>query len=78
MTNQGVASGARSLANLLIGHIVNAGLVSLQALADDPVAALEADPAARISWVEPESLPAGCSIAARLRQKPRPRTPSHL
>jgi hypothetical protein len=34
------------------------------ALASDPIAALEADPAVRVTWVEPTALPRDCSIAA--------------
>jgi IrrE N-terminal-like domain len=36
----------------------------MKALANDPIAALEADPAVCVSWVEPTSLPPECSIAA--------------
>lgn len=64
MKDLGVVNGPRALAQLLIGHIADADMVSLQTLAHDPVAALEANAAVRISWVEPESLPVGCSIAA--------------
>jgi hypothetical protein len=47
-----------------MAHVQNGGLPSMEALSNDPIAALDADPAVRITWVEPASLPAECSIAA--------------
>ncbi len=64
MNGQAVATSPRVLARLLLAHVQDAGLLSMTTLSNDPIAALEADPAVRIAWVEPASLPAGCSIAA--------------
>lgn len=64
MNGQPVTADPRVLARLLLAHVRGAGLFNMATLSDDPVAALEADPAVRIAWVEPTSLPAGCSIAA--------------
>ena len=64
MTGQAVTADPHALASLLLTHVQEAGLLSMEALSNDPIAALEADPAVSITWVEPASLPATCSIAA--------------
>jgi hypothetical protein len=64
VNRQAVTADPRVLAKLLLAHVQAAGLLSMEYLSNDPIAALEADPAVRITWVEPESLPATCSIAA--------------
>ncbi len=64
MTSQQATQSPRALAKLLLNHVRDTHLLSVEALAEDPVAALAADPSVRILWVDPDTLPAGCSIAA--------------
>jgi len=64
VNGQAVTADPRVLAQLLLTHVKEAGLVSLEDLSSDPITTLEASPAVRITWVEPASLPATCSIAA--------------
>lgn len=64
MNDHAVAADARVLARLLVAQVQDAGLLSMEALASDPISALDADPAVRVTWVEPTSLPPECSIAA--------------
>lgn len=64
MTSQKPAQSPRALAKLLIRQITDAHLLSVEALAEDPVAMLASDPSVCILWVDPDSLPDGCSIAA--------------
>ena len=72
MNGQTVAANPRFLARLLVAQVQDAGLLSMEALANDPIAALEADPAVRVTWVEPASLPPECSIAAACDKSRRP------
>ncbi len=55
-----------------MAHVQDAGPLSLEGLSSDPIAALEASPAVRITWVEPASLPATCSIAAACDKSCKP------
>ena len=72
MNGQPVTADPRVLAQLLLAHVHDAGLLSLEELSSDPVATLEASPAVRITWVEPVSLPATCSIAAACDKSCKP------
>jgi IrrE N-terminal-like domain len=72
VNGQTVAANPRVLARLLVAQVQDAGLLSMEALANDPIAALEADPAVRVTWVEPASLPPECSIAAACDKSRRP------
>ena len=62
--NRPTSTSPSVLAGLLLAHVRSAGRLSIETLSDEPIAALAADPAVRIVWVEPADLPAGCSIAA--------------
>lgn len=64
MNSQRVTADPRVLAKLLLTHVQDTGLLSLEDLSKDPIATLEASPAVRITWVDPASLPPTCSIAA--------------
>jgi hypothetical protein len=64
VTRHPVTAHPRVLARLLLAHVREAGLLNLEKLSSDPVAAIEASPDVRITWVEPSSLPPTCSIAA--------------
>jgi hypothetical protein len=72
VTGRAVAAEPRVLAQLLLAHLQEAELVSLEDLSTDPIATLEASPAVRITWVEPASLPATCSIAAACDKSSEP------
>lgn len=52
------------LADLLVAHVRGAGVVDVRGLGNDPLLALAADDSIQVSWVDPQSLPPGCSIAA--------------
>jgi hypothetical protein len=64
VTRHPVTVDPRELARLLLAHVREAGLLSLEELSSDPIAAIGASPDVRITWVEPSSLPPTCSIAA--------------
>lgn len=72
MNRQTAATDPRVLAELLMAHVQDAGPLSLEDLSRDPIAALETNPAVRITWVEPASLPATCSIAAACDKNCKP------
>ncbi len=72
MNSQTATADPRVLAQLLMAHVQDAGAPSLEDLSSDPIAALEASPAVRITWVEPASLPATCSIAAACDKSCKP------
>ena len=55
---------ADQLASLLLDHVSQERVVDLQRLSRNPQEALGDDPSIQLSWVPPESLPPGCSIAA--------------
>jgi hypothetical protein len=64
VNGQAAKAEPQVLAQLLLAHVQNTDLLSLEELFSDPIATLEASPAVRLTWVEPASLPATCSIAA--------------
>ena len=72
MTGQPLTADPRVLAQLLLAHVHDSGLLSLEELSSDPIATLEASPAVHITWVEPVSLPATCSIAAACDKSCKP------
>jgi len=68
-------ANAELLAAALLDHTRAAGLVDADQLRLDPEAALRSDPSVEVRWLNPSTLPAGCSIAAGYD---RSRTPARL
>ena len=64
VTRQPVTADPRILAQLLLAHVHDAGLLSLEELSSDPIAAIDASPECASPGSSPSSLPATCSIAA--------------
>lgn len=63
-----------ALADLLLAHVRTAGIVDVGELAHDPQRALAADDSVHVRWVDPQSLPPGCSIAAMYDPSTTPAT----
>lgn len=55
---------AARLAGMLVDHVRRQQLVDPEALADEPADALKADTGVEVVWLEPATLPPGCSVAA--------------
>jgi IrrE N-terminal-like domain len=70
--NSHAATSPSVMAGMLLAHVQSEGMLSSEALSQDPITALSADRGVRIVWVEPASLPAGCSIAAACDKSSEP------